>query len=118
MSRRTKTESTQKLINIIYTLLERQEKIYRHISDMEDYIDALESINFNEDSETSLLLPDGGFMIEFTPDEKMKKTLDEGLSKEQKDKIEEIKRNKIEKDMHSMDDILKVFDEKDKEDKK
>ena len=41
--------------------------------DMEDYIDALESINFNEDSETSLLLPDGGFMIEFTPDEKMKK---------------------------------------------
>ena len=114
MSRRTKNESSHKLISIISTLLERQEKLYRHINDLEDYIDALESINFNEDPETSLLMPADGFMIEFTPDEKMKKTLDEGLSKEQKDKIEEIKRKKIEKDMHSMDDILKVFDEDDK----
>ena len=48
MSRRTKTESTQKLINIIYTLLERQEKLYRHISDMEDNIHALKTITFNK----------------------------------------------------------------------
>ena len=111
MSRRTKNESTHKLISIISTLLERQEKLYCHISDLEDYIDALESIGFSEDSEVM----DGGMMIEFVPDEKMKQVLDEGLTKEQKEKIEEIKRNKIEQKMHSMDDILKVF-EKDKDD--
>ena len=110
MSRRTKNESTHKLISIISTLLERQEKLYRHITDLEDYIDALESIGFNEESE----MMDGGMIIEFVPDEKMKQVLDEGLTKEQKEKIEEIKRKKIEKDMHSMDDILKVFDEDDK----
>ena len=113
MSRRTKNESSHKLISIISTLLERQEKLYRHITDLEDYIDALESIGFNEESE----MMDGGMIIEFVPDEKMKQVLDEGLTKEQKEKIEEIKKKKMEEEMHSMDDILKVF-EKDKDDKK
>ena len=112
MSRRTKNESSQKLISIISTLLERQEKLYRHISDLEDYIDALESIGFNEESE----MMDGGMIIEFVPegnvDEKMKQVLDEGLTKEQKEKIEEIKKKKMEQNMHSMDDILKVFEDK------
>ena len=108
MSRRTKNESSHKLISIISTLLERQEKLYRHITDLEDYIDALESIGFNEESE----MMDGGMIIEFVPDEKMKQVLDEGLTKEQKEKIEEIKKKKMEQNMHSMDDILKVFEDK------
>ena len=108
MSRRTKNESSQKLISIISTLLERQEKLYRHITDLEDYIDALESIGFNEESD----MMDGGMIIEFVPDEKMKQVLDEGLTKEQKEKIEEIKKKKMEQNMHSMDDILKVFEDK------
>ena len=89
-------------------MLERQEKLYRHITDLEDYIDALESIGFNEESE----MMDGGMIIEFVPDEKMKQVLDEGLTKEQKEKIEEIKKKKMEQNMHSMDDILKVFEDK------
>ena len=108
MSRRTKNESSHKLISIISTLLERQEKLYRHITDLEDYIDALESIGFNEESD----MMDGGMIIEFVPDEKMKQVLDEGLTKEQKEKIEEIKKKKMEQNMHSMDDILKVFEDK------
>ena len=108
MSRRTKNESSQKLISIISTLLERQEKLYRHITDFEDYIDALESIGFNEESD----MMDGGMIIEFVPDEKMKQVLDEDLTKEQKEKIEEIKKKKMEQNMHSMDDILKVFEDK------
>ena len=108
MSRRTKNESSHKLISIISTLLERQEKLYRHITDLEDYIDALESIGFNEESE----MMDGGMIIEFVPDEKRKQVLDEGLTKEQKEKIEEIKKKKMEQNMHSMDDILKVFEDK------
>ena len=108
MSRRTKNESSHKLICIISTLLERQEKLYRHITDLEDYIDALESIGFNEESE----MMDGGMIIEFVPDEKMKQVLDEDLTKEQKEKIEEIKKKKMEQNMHSMDDILKVFEDK------
>ena len=114
MSRRTKTESAQKLIGIISTLLERQEKLYRRINDLEDYIDVLETMSFDE---VDTLMEEGEVMIEFIPDEKMKKTLDDGLTKEQKEKIEEIKKNKMEQNMHSMDDILKVF-EKDKGDNK
>ena len=108
MSRRTKNESSHKLISIISTLLERQEKLYRHITDLEDYIDALESIGFNEESD----MMEGGMIIEFVPDEKMKQVLDEDLTKEQKEKIEEIKKKKMEQNMHSMDDILKVFEDK------
>ena len=48
MSRRTKTESSQKLIGIISTLLERQEKLYRQINDLEEYIDVLETMSFDE----------------------------------------------------------------------
>ena len=114
MSRRTKTESAQKLIGIISTLLERQEKLYRRINDLEDYIDVLETMSFDE---VDTLMEEGEVMIEFIPDEKMKKTLDEGLTKEQKEKIEEIKKNKMEQNMHSVDDILKVF-EKDGDDSK
>ena len=40
-----------------------------------------------------------------------------GLTKEQKEKIEEIKKKKMEQQLHSMDDILKVF-EKDEGDNK
>ena len=107
MSRRTKTESSQKLIGIISTLLERQEKLYRQINDLEEYIDALETMNFDE---VDTLMEEGDVMIEFIPDEKIKKTLDEGLTKEQKEKIEEIKKKKMEQQLHSMDDILKVFE--------
>ena len=114
MSRRTKTESAQKLIGIISTLLERQEKLYRQINDLEDYIDVLETMNFDE---VDTLMEEGEVMIEFIPDEKMKKTLDEGLTKEQKEKIEEIKKKKIEQQLHSMEDVLKVF-EKDGDDNK
>ena len=106
MSRRTKTESSQKLIGIISTLLERQEKLYRQINDLEEYIDVLETMNFDE---VDTLMGEGDVMIEFIPDEKIKKTLDEGLTKEQKEKIEEIKKKKMEQQLHSMDDILKVF---------
>ena len=107
MSRRTKTESSQKLIGIISTLLERQEKLYRQINDLEEYIDVLETMNFDE---VDTLMGEGDVMIEFIPDEKMKKTLDDGLTKEQKEKIEEIKKKKMEQQLHSMDDILKVFE--------
>jgi len=114
MSRRTKTESSQKLIGIISTLLERQEKLYRQINDLEEYIDVLETMNFDE---VDTLMGEGDVMIEFIPDEKMKKTLDDGLTKEQKEKIEEIKKKKMDQQLHSMDDILKVF-EKDESDNK
>lgn len=114
MSRRTKTESAQKLIGIISTLLERQEKLYRRINDLEDYIDVLEAMNFDE---VDTLMEEGDVIIEFIPDEKMKQVLDEGLTKEQKEKIEEIKKKKMEQQLHSMEDVLKVF-EKDGDDNK
>ena len=42
MSRKSKTENAAKLINIINTLIERQEKLLDYVQYLEDYCAALE----------------------------------------------------------------------------
>ena len=105
MSKRAKVNNANKLINIVATLLERQERLLQHINDLEEYIEVLE--NFNE-------FEDGEEFIMFTPDEEFNDLLDKGMTKEQKEKLKELKKGKEkekEKDepLHSMDDILKIF---------
>ena len=110
MSRRAKIDNANKLINIVSTLLERQERLLQHIGDLEEYIEVLENINeFDEDD---------GLMIEFIPDEDFKDVLEKGLTAEQKARLDEIKKKKqenIEPTLHSMDDILSMFDEEGKD---
>ena len=110
MSRRAKIDNANKLINIVSTLLERQERLLQHIGDLEEYIEVLENINeFDEDD---------GLMIEFIPDEDFKVVLEKGLTAEQKARLDEIKKKKqenIEPTLHSMDDILSMFDEEGKD---
>ena len=55
-------------------------------------------------------------MIEFIPDEEFKDVLEKGLTTEQKERLKELKKAK-EKDqtLHSMDDILSMFDEEGKD---
>ena len=68
MSRRAKIDNANKLINIVSTLLERQERLLQHIGDLEEYIEVLENINeFDEDD---------SLMIEFIPDEDFKDVLE------------------------------------------
>lgn len=108
MSRRAKMDNANKLINIVATLLERQERLLQHIGDLEEYIEVLESINEFEEGD--------GMLIEFTPDEEFKDILDKGLTAEQKERLKELKKSKEEEQiLHSMDDILKMFDEEDKD---
>ena len=107
MSRKTKMDNASKLINIISDLMEKQERLLHHIVDLEEYIEVLENLNdFEEDEE----------FIMFTPDEEFKEILESGLTKEQKERLSQIKKEK-EKDppLHSMDDILKIFEDKDNE---
>ena len=109
MSRRAKMDNANKLINIVATLLERQERLLQHIGDLEEYIEVLENINeFDEDD---------GLMIEFIPDEDFKDVLEKGLTAEQKERLRELKKTK-EKDqpLHSMDDILKIFEDEEGKD--
>ena len=110
MSRRAKIDNANKLINIVSTLLERQERLLQHIGDLEEYIEVLENINeFDEDD---------GLMIEFIPDEDFKDVLEKGLTAEQKARLDEIKKKKkenIEPTLYSMDDILSMFDEEGKD---
>ena len=110
MSRRAKMDNANKLINIVATLLERQERLLQHIGDLEEYIEVLENINeFDEDD---------GLMIEFIPDEDFKDVLEKGLTAEQKARLDEIKKKKqenIEPTLYSMDDILSMFDEEGKD---
>ena len=104
MSRKAKIDNANKLINIVATLLERQERFLQHISDLEEYIEILESINEFDEVD--------GILIDFTPDEEFKDVLEKELTAEQKERLKELKKTK-EKDqpLHSMDDILKIFDD-------
>jgi len=104
MSRRTnKMDSANKLINIVATLLERQERLLQHIGDLEEYIEILENINeFEQDEE----------YISFIPDEEFEDILDKGLTSEQKEKLKDLKKSKEDEQiLHSMDDILKIFED-------
>ena len=107
MSRKTKMDNASKLINIISDLMEKQERLLHPIGDLEEYIEVLENLNDFEEGEEFIM---------FTPDEEFKEILDSGLSKEQKERLSQIKKEK-EKDppLHSMDDILKIFEDKDNE---
>ena len=109
MSRKSKMDNASKLINIISDLMEKQERLLQHIGDLEEYIEVLENLNDFEEGEE--------FMM-FTPDEEFKDMLDKGLTKEQKERLSQIKKDKgkePEAPLHSMDDILKIFDDDEKE---
>ena len=99
-------DSASKLINIVANLLERQERLLQHIGDLEEYIEVLENINEFDEID--------GLLIDFTPDEEFKDVLEKGLTAEQKERLRELKKTK-EKDqpLHSMDDILKIFEDED-----
>ena len=107
MSRKSKMDNASKLINIISNLMDKQESLLRHIGDLEEYIEILENMNDFEEGET---------LISFAADEDFKEILDNGLTKEQKDRVEQIKKEN--QSLHSMEDILSMFDESDKDEEK
>lgn len=98
-------DNASKLINIISDLMEKQERLLQHIGDLEEYIEVLENLNDFEEGEEFIM---------FTPDEEFKEILDSGLTKEQKERLSQIKKEKekeSEPSLHSMDDILKIFED-------
>ena len=107
MSRKSKMDNASKLINIISTLMEKQETLLQHIGELEEYIDILESMGEFEQGEK---------FISYTADEEFKEILDKGLTKDQKDRVEQIKKENH--SLHSMEDILSMFDESDKDEEK
>jgi len=91
MSRRAKMDNANKLINIVATLFERQERLLQHIGDLEEYIEILENINEFEEGEE---------YISFIPDEEFEDILDKGLTSEQKEKLKDLK---LEKPLENID---------------
>tara|TARA_Y100001937_G_C7109408_1_gene326770 strand:+ start:966 stop:1271 length:306 start_codon:yes stop_codon:yes gene_type:complete len=100
-------DNASKLINIISTLMDKQEALLNHIGELEEYIDILESMGDFEQGEK---------FISYTADDEFKEILDKGLTQDQKDRVEQIKKEK--QSLHSMEDILSIFDEKDKDEEK
>ena len=86
MSRKSKMDNASKLINIISTLMEKQETLLQHIGELEEYIDILESMGEFEQGEK---------FISYTADEEFKEILDKGLTKDQKDRVEQIKKEVV-----------------------
>ena len=105
MSRAAKQKSVTKLIEIVNKLMERQEKLLNHITELEEYVQALEALNEFEEGEE---------FISFIPDEEFQRAIEDGLDEKQKAKLNEIKKKKEEEpELFSMDEILAELDEDD-----
>ena len=92
MSRKSKTENAAKLINIINTLIERQEKLLDYVQYLEDYVAALEGTEI-----------DNTLMGQDVEDEVMKEILDKHLTDEQQKRKTSIQEGK---ELYSIDEIL------------
>ena len=102
MSRAAKQKSVTKLIEIVNKLMERQEKLLNHITELEEYVQALEALNEFEECEE---------FISFIPDEEFQRAIEDGLDEKQKAKLNEIKKKKEEEpELFSMDEILAELD--------
>ena len=105
MSRASKQKSVTKLIEIVNKLMERQEKLLNHITELEEYVQALEALNEFEEGEE---------LISFIPDEEFQRAIEDGLDEKQKAKLNEIKKKKEEEpELFSMDEILAELDDDD-----
>ena len=105
MSRSAKQKSVTKLIEIVNKLMERQEKLLNHITELEEYIQALEAINE---------FVEGLVLISLIPDEDFQQAIEYGLDEKHKAKLNEFKKKKEEEpELFSMDEILAELDEND-----
>jgi|TARA_R100000030_G_scaffold53163_2_gene39943 hypothetical protein len=101
MSRKSKSENAAKLINIINTLIERQEKLLDYVQYLEDYCAALEGSEI-----------DNTLINKEVEDEVMKEILDKHLSDEQKKRKTNIQEGK---ELYSLDEILDELQDTDEE---
>ncbi len=101
MSRKSKTENAAKLINIINTLIERQEKLLDYVQYLEDYCSALEGSEI-----------DNTLVSQEIEDEVMKEILDKHLTDEQKKRKTSIQEGK---ELFSIDEILDELQDTDED---
>ena len=101
MSRKSKTENASKLINIINTLIERQEKLLDYVQYLEDYCSALEGSEI-----------DNTLVSQEIEDEVMKEILDKHLTDEQKQRKTSIQEGK---QLFSIDEILDELQDNDED---
>ena len=99
MSRKSKADNAAKLINIINTLIERQEKLLDYVQYLEDYCSALEGAEI-----------DNNLVGQEIEDEVMKEILDKHLTDEQKKRKTSIQE---EKNLYNIDEILEELQEED-----
>ena len=92
MSRKSKADNAAKLINIINTLIERQEKLLDYVQYLEDYVAALEGAEI-----------DNSLVSQEIEDEVMREILDKHLTDEQKQRKTSIQE---EKSLYNIDEIL------------
>jgi len=101
MSRKSKTENASKLINIINTLIERQEKLLDYVQYLEDYVAALEGAEI-----------DNSLVSQEIEDEVMREILDKHLTDEQKQRKTSIQEGK---ELFSIDEILDELQDTDED---
>jgi len=101
MSRKSKADNAAKLINIINTLIERQEKLLDYVQYLEDYVAALEGAEI-----------DNSLVSQEIEDEVMREILDKHLTDEQKQRKTSIQEGK---ELFSIDEILDELQDTDED---
>ena len=101
MSRKSKADNAAKLINIINTLIERQEKLLDYVQYLEDYVAALEGAEI-----------DNSLVSQEIEDDVMREILDKHLTDEQKQRKTSIQEGK---ELFSIDEILDELQDTDED---
>ena len=105
-----KNKDVTTLIKIVDRLHKKQEKLLQKVDELEEYTNFLEINSAIDEDDLSATT-----FLEFEADDAFEQILQDQLTEAQKDKVEEIKKDKKKKKekkpkLHSMDDILKVFE--------
>jgi len=112
MSRNSKTQNLNKLINVIDQLTKRQDELTKYIQELEEYIALLEIFIDQEDQEFIDPIGDNDayFKNLLGNFEELGGVIENGLDEEQMNRLNEIKSKK--QNLHSLEDLLKIVDEK------
>ena len=104
--KRYKRKNISQLIKIIACQNKKQDKLVQRVEELEEYINFIEGVYVDDEGD---VLITGAI---FEADDAFEQILQDQLNETQKNKLEEIKKDKKKNKkpkLHSIEDILKVF---------
>ena len=109
--KRYKRKNTSQLIKIIASQNKKQDKLLQRIEELEEYLSFVEEVYVDDDGD--VLISGVVFEADDAFEQILQDQLNETQKDTQKDKLEEVNKDKKKKNkkpkLHTIEDILKVF---------